>query len=215
MGEVLFHLKVPIMVVRQLIRHRTANVNEVSARYSELPNEFYIPPVEDCGPQSKDNKQGRTAAQNLIKAKKARQNIETATKQSYDAYDSLLNVSEVSREISRGVLPVFIFTELYWKCDLHNFFHFAKLRLDPHAQKEIRIMAQAMFDLVRPHFPIATAAFDDYILNTKTFSAMDLKLLSELLQQCEIPSEGEALQTGMSKREYNEFCTWLKSIQIV
>lgn len=208
MGEVLFHLKIPIFVARQLVRHRTANINEVSARYSELPNEFYIPEPEHCGPQSTDNKQGRTAAQNDIKARKARQNISESVRQSYDHYDSLLNVSETSREISRIVLPTAIYTEMYWKCDLHNFFHFSKLRLDPHAQYEIRVMARAMFDLVRPHFPIATTAFDDYIQNAKTFSAMELKLFAKLLNDY-TPTEAEALALGMSKREHKQFCEWI------
>lgn len=213
MCEVKFYLKVPIFVARQLVRHRTANLNEVSGRYSELPGEFYVPDVEQCGPQSSVNNQGRSDVQNTISARHAQQNIRLSQERAHDVYDSLLNVSEVSREISRIVLPVSQFTEIVWKCDLHNFFHFCRLRMDGHAQYEIRVMAQAMFDLVRPHFPLATEAFSDYILNSKTLSAMEQTLLKTLLSRIEyLPTLDDATSAGMSKREHTEFCAWITSL---
>lgn len=212
MCEVLFYLKVPIFVARQLVRHRTANINEVSGRYSELPNECYLPDVEQCGPQATNNKQGRSEVTNEIKAKKARQDMRFASEQSHDAYDRLLNVHGVSKEISRTVLPLGTYTEMYWKTDLHNFFHFCKLRMDAHAQYEIRVMANAMFDAVAPHFPSAARAFTDYILHAKTLSASEQRLLA-LMSSAPVPSWTYAQSLGMSEREYNEFTAWITEMQ--
>jgi len=220
MAEVLFYLKIPIFVMRQLVRHRTANINEVSARYSELPNEYYVPDPEQCGPQSTDNKQGRSPVTTRhderfdVSVWKTRQTIDQTSHQSHDVYDSLLHVSGVSREISRIVLPLNTYTALYWKIDLHNFFHMLRLRLDLHAQYEIRVMAEAMFRLARPHFPIAFEAFEDYILNSQSFSALDQQLLFTMLQNAIIPPKEFAEQAGMSEREYTEFCDKVSQLQL-
>lgn len=213
MSEVLFYLKVPITVARQLVRHRTANINEVSGRYSELPNEIYVPEVDQCGPQSTQNNQGRAAVTNEIQSRHAQQSMRFAGDAAYDAYDSLLNVHQVSREISRGVLPLHTYTELYWKCDLHNFFHFLKLRMDAHAQYEIRVMATAMYDLVRPHFPLSCDAWEDYILNAHRFSRLDLVLLSRVLRG-EIPTLADAQTLGHSEREFTEFMAKLSELRV-
>jgi len=213
MAEVLFYLKVPITVARQLIRHRTANLNEVSGRYSELPHEIYVPEVDQCGPQSTQNNQGRAPVTNEIQSRHAQQSMRFAGDAAYDTYDSLLNVHQVSREIARGVLPLHTYTELYWKCDLHNFFHFLKLRMDAHAQYEIRVMATAMYDAVAPHFPLSCEAFHDYILNAHTFSRLDLELLSRVL--CgEIPTLADAQVIGQSEREYTEFMAKLSELRV-
>lgn len=213
MSELLFYLKVPITVARQLVRHRTANINEVSGRYSELPNEIYVPEVDQCGPQSTQNNQGRAPVTNEIQSRHAQQSMRFAGDAAYDAYDSLLNVHQVSREISRGVLPLHTYTELYWKCDLHNFFHFLKLRMDTHAQYEIRVMATAMYDLVRPHFPLSCDAWEDYILNAHRFSRLDLVLLSRVLRG-EIPTLADAQTLGHSEREFTEFMAKLSELRV-
>lgn len=212
MAETLFYLKVPITVARQLVRHRTASLNEVSGRYSELPQEIYVPEVEQCGPQSTQNNQGRSPVVNEIQSRHAQQSMRFASETAYDAYDSLLHVHQVSREISRGVLPLHTYTELYWKCDLHNFLHFVKLRMDAHAQYEIRVMATAMYELVRPHFPLTCEAWEDYILNAHTFSKLDLALLSRVLRG-DIPTLVDAQSLGQSEREYTEFMAKLSELR--
>lgn len=212
MCEVKFYLKVPIFVARQLVRHRTANLNEVSGRYSELREELYIPEESQLGPQSAVNNQGRSETGASIQTKRAQQEIHRSTDESFQSYDRLLTVNNVSREISRIVLPLATYTEMYWKCDLHNFFHFCRLRLDSHAQHEIRVMAQAMFDAVTPFFPLATEAFEDYILKTKTLSRMEQQLLSTMLSSTNSPSLDEAKHLGMSEREHREFVRWIQTL---
>lgn len=211
MAEVCFFLKLPILSARQLIRHRTANMNELSGRYSEMQDEFWIPELEDLGPQSAINNQGRGEMVNEIAAKKARQNIILASEDAFETYDALLNVSNVSREVARSVLPLNTYTELYWKCDLHNFFHFAKLRMDKHAQKEIREMATAMYELVKQFFPVSAEAFEDYILYAHTLSRLDIDLLKMCLTG-QTPTLEAATDIGMSKREYSEFMAWFNAL---
>ena len=214
MCEVLFYLKVPIFVARQLVRHRTANINEVSGRYSELSEETYTPDETQLGPQSAINNQGRAETETSIQTKRAQREIINAAHESFQSYDRLLTVTNVSKEISRVVLPLSTYTELYWKCDLHNFFHFCKLRLDSHAQYEIRVMARAMFDAVAPFFPIATSAFRDYILETKTVSRTEQILLATMLSSVTLPALDQANALGMSEREYTEFVQWIQTLKI-
>lgn len=217
MAEVKFYLKVPIFVARQLVRHRTANLNEVSGRYSELPNECYVPDVDQCGSQSTENNQGRADINHDVmsefRAKMARQTIQDAIQHTRAAYDSLLQSSNVSREIARIVLPTAQLTEIVWKCDLHNFLHFCKLRMDSHAQYEIRVMAEAMYELVKPLFPITCQAFEDYILNGKTLSTLDQRLLTYMMNPLHLPSYQYAQTLGMSQREYREFIDWCNQLQ--
>jgi thymidylate synthase (FAD) len=210
MCEVLFYLKVPIFVARQLVRHRTANINEVSGRYSELPEELYVPDEPQLGPQSVINNQGRAETVASLQTKRAQQEIVRTTGEAFQSYDRLLTINNVSKEISRIVLPLSTYTEMYWKCDLHNFFHFCKLRMDSHAQYEIRVMAQAMFDAVSPFFPLATEAFQDYILKTKTLSRTEQTLLATMLSSVTLPALEQAKALGMSEREHTEFIQWIQ-----
>lgn len=220
MAEVKFHIKLPIFVMRQLVRHRTANLNEYSARYSVLSDEFYIPAMDYIEAQSRTNKQGRGGAIS-DKDKALIQNLmEDNFNQSYHLYESLLNddpehpcvlpddqfFSEdfpgMTRELARGVISVNNYTECYWKCDLHNLFHFLRLRLDHHAQREIRDFAQAMYDHVKKLFPLCCEAFEDYRLHAKVLSRMDLLALRDMLAGVFVP---DAKHYGMGKREYTEF----------
>lgn len=215
MCEVLFHLKLPIFIARQLVRHRTASINEVSARYSELPNEMYTPDVSQLGAQSNTNKQGREEVSEdaYDAACYFQEKIDNCTEAAYEEYTHLLN-SGVSREISRIVLPVATYTEMFWKMDLHNFMRFLKLRMDPHAQYEFRVFANAMCDLVRPHFVATFSAFDDYILNAHTLSKGEQKLLAEVLKSGgSLTSLADAAaRHGLSSRELAEFRTWLDTL---
>jgi len=181
MASVKFHLKLPIFIMRQLIRHRTASVNEYSGRYSVMSDDFYVPEVEYIKPQSQTNKQGSDGELSDSWKDKYKQIIEDITLRTSIAYKALVEPGfgplGLSRELSRIVLPVSNYTECYWKIDLHNFFHFCRLRMDSHAQQEIRDYAIAMYELVKPHFPIAVEAFEDYSLESKSFSRMEMDVL--------------------------------------
>lgn len=156
MVEFKFHCKMPIFVARQWVRHRTASINEVSARYTQLPNEFYIP--ENLRGQDSKNKQ--VADGDLIDQidNMSRENIRNHCEVAYNLYEELLG-DGVGRELARMVLPINIYTEWYWKIDLHNLFHFLGLRMDKHAQYEIRVFADAMFDIIKEIVPVACQAF--------------------------------------------------------
>lgn len=208
MCEVLFYLKMPIFVARQHVRHRTASLNEVSARYSELPAEYYVPEVSALAPQSTMNKQGRDGKLDEIKAQHARQKMQRGQKDSFELYDSLLNVSELARELARIPLPLGTYTEMYWKIDLHNFLHFLKLRRDPHAQLEIRVYADAMYELIKPIFPLVCEAAEDYIFNARTLSALDIEVLSCVLTGRDMST----IKAKMSKREWTELSEWLETL---
>ena len=176
MCEVKFHLKLPIFIMRQLVRHRTANLNEYSGRYSVMSNEFYLPEGDYLAKQSTTNNQGRGEpldSQGLLQFEFNR---------IYDgasmAYQVLLE-HELSREVARALLPVANYTECIWKIDLHNFFHFVKLRSDSHAQREIRDYADAMYELVKPNFPLCCEAFEDYMMGAVTFSASEMEFIRD------------------------------------
>jgi thymidylate synthase (FAD) len=181
MASVKFHLKLPIFIMRQLIRHRTASVNEYSGRYSVMSDDFYVPEKEYVKPQSQTNKQGSDGDLADSWKDKYKQIIRDITLRTSIAYKALVDPGfgtlGLSRELSRIVLPVSNYTECYWKIDLHNFFHFCRLRMDSHAQQEIRDYAIAMYELAKPHFPIATEAFEDYSLGSKSFSRMEMDVL--------------------------------------
>ncbi len=213
MCEVLFYLKVPIFVARQLVRHRTANINEVSGRYSEMPEETYLPEETQLGPQSAINNQGRAFIDPSIRTRRGHHELDRAHHEAFASYDRLLTVHRVSKEISRIVLPLSTYTEMYWKCDLHNFFHFCKLRMDSHAQYEIRVMATAMFDAVAPMFPLTVDAFKDYILYAKTFSVMEQTVLRAMVSQVLAPTIEHAKSLGLTDREYKEFTAWIANAQ--
>lgn len=180
MVEFKFHCRMPIFVARQWIRHRTANVNELSARYSEMPDWFYEPQPELCTTQSAQNRQGGTGEQVERSTDVAASFTETQ-RVAYDNYQVYLDLN-MRRELARANLPVSLYTEWYWKIDLHNLFHFLKLRLDPHAQYEIRVFAEAMAEIVKERIPMAWRAFEDYSLKSERFSQLELDVLSRALR---------------------------------
>jgi thymidylate synthase (FAD) len=212
MCEIKFHVKLPIFVARQWIRHRTANVNEYSARYSILDREFYIPAPEKLAAQSAMNRQGRGQILEGEEAARVLDLLRGDATRSYDHYLEMLNENAegapvdpgrqgLARELARMNLTLNTYTQWYWKTDLHNLFHFLSLRADPHAQYEIRAYAEPMLDMVQAWVPIAAAAFRDYRLGAVTFSAQMLAILRRILA-------GEAVTqetSGLSKREWREF----------
>lgn len=211
-AEATFYLRMPIFVARQLIRHRTANVNEYSARYSELSDDYYIPQPDYIGRQSNTNKQGRGGEPFRDSELAEITNImmdsqETAMR----SYKRLLELG-VSRELARIPTSVGVYTEMYWKCDLHNLMHFFKLRTDAHAQQEIRDFAHAMYKCVWPSFPYAFAAWEDYVRDSYTLSAQEITLLGEILKH----SDRATLEKpyAMSDREFCDFKFFLDTLLI-
>lgn len=175
MVEFKFHIAMPIFIARQWIRHRTANVNEYSARYSIVPDRFYRPSVEDVRAQSRSNRQGGEGVVDAGTAERFLALLERA-EAGYREY-SALTEEGLARELARAALPVSVYTEWYWKCDLHNIFHFLSLRMDPHAQKEIRDYADAMFRLIQPIVPVACEAFVDYRLEGMHLTRLEIEAL--------------------------------------
>lgn len=209
MVEFKFHVKLPIFVARQWIRHRTANVNEYSGRYSEMKDEFYVPERSQLRPQSVVNKQGRSE-ESLEEhlAQEIQQGMIAQQTEQYEAYKQLLDTG-LARELARINLPLSNYTEWYWKVNLHNLFHFLRLRIDAHAQHEIQVYGLAMAEIVRTIVPIAYEAFEDYILNSEKFSRNELHALGSLLQ--ERTTTVEALeQYGLKGREAREFLAKLE-----
>lgn len=179
--EMTFHVKLPIFVARQWIRHRTANVNEISGRYSVLKDECYVPLPEDMAPQSSDNKQGRS--QEVFPMETATvliSEMEEAQAKAFKSYHTLLE-KDLARELARINLPLSTYTEWYWKIDLHNLFHFLKLRCDSHAQKEIRAYAEVLLDICRKVAPLATASFEKHQKNGVSFSNAEMQALRNVL----------------------------------
>jgi len=177
MVELKFHAKMPIFVARQWVRHRTANINEYSLRYSEAQRDFYIPNKEDIHFQSQFNKQGRDEIEVPLELKeKVVKYFEEISEKTFSIYNEM-NEDGIARELARGILPINLYTEWYWKNDLHNIFHFLRLRMDKHAQYEIRVFADAMASFVKKVVPVAYEAFEDYILNGISFSKLEKELL--------------------------------------
>jgi thymidylate synthase (FAD) len=183
-----FHLKMPIFVARQWLRHRTARLNEVSGRYSVMRDEFYLPEAAVVRRQSEVNKQGRSE-QEVPAALQGRtlELLKAGQADAYGSYQELLD-EDVARELARINLPLSLYTEMYWQIDLHNLFHFLRLRLDAHAQHEIRAYAEVMAELARAVAPLAYEAFEEHILYAQTFSRSELELLLSALDR-------EALKT--------------------
>jgi len=249
MCEIKFHVKLPIFVARQWIRHRTANVNEYSARYSILDQEFYVPdrryldrhlvekriekileergqhdlfgppepvPLAELAAQSKSNRQGRDQMLTDDEAEDVLEWIKAESTREYTIYKKLLNVDEqgnvidpgghgLARELARMVLPANIYTQWYWKVDLHNLLHFLSLRADPHAQYEIRAYAEAMLEVLKRWLPITYEAFLQHRLHAVTLSAQAFEVVKRLLAG-ETVSEDNS---GLGKREWRELMATL------
>lgn len=250
MAEVKLHVKTPIYVARQWIRHRTANINEYSGRFSEMPDEFHVPDAATVRPQSKTNKQGRdgTLPGDVTRAmvETLRQNGEMQ----FQIYDELVhgwpwfnedgdrwldgngnesdaavcgddedieilrhaNGHGMARELARINLPLSTYTMFTWKIDLHNLFHFLRLRMDPHAQYEIRVFAQAIYDLVAPQYPLCFEAFNDYRLHAVTFSRHERRALATLLD-ARLTPDVDSRFGGLSKTEKREFAAKIADLR--
>ena len=211
MCEIKFHIKLPIFIARQWIRHRTANVNEYSARYSILDKEFYIPSAKNLAAQSQINNQGRGDALTDDEASNVIQILKNDAEQTYANYETLLNEnssggvldegkSGIARELARMNLTLNTYTQWYWKIDLNNLLHFLALRADDHAQYEIRVYADVMLDLVKKWVPLTYEAFEDYRMGGTELSAKEIKLMRKLLKGEKVSFEEE----GLSKREWSE-----------
>ncbi len=211
MCEIKFHVKLPIFVARQWIRHRTANVNEYSARYSILDNEFYMPAPEHLGVQSSANRQGRGDALTGEEATRVMELLRNDAEQTYAHYEDMLNEDEngaprdpdrqgLARELARMNLPLNIYTQWYWKIDLHNLLHFLSLRADPHAQYEIRAYADVMLETVKRWVPITYDAFCQYRLGGFNLSEKGLAVVKRMLDGEEVGQK----DSGLSPREWRE-----------
>lgn len=174
--QLTFHTKMPIFVARQWVRHRTARLNEISGRYSVMKDEFYVPAPEHVSVQSESNKQGRGDTLPFDEAMAVIRQMEDEQREAYADYTSLLDRG-VARELARANLPVSLYTEWYWQIDLHNLFHFLRLRMDAHAQYEIRVYAEAMAKCARAVAPMAFEAFEEHILGSVTFSRAECRAL--------------------------------------
>ncbi len=204
MCEIKLHVKLPVFVARQWIRHRTANVNEYSARYSILDREFYIPAPEHVAAQSVVNNQGRGEALQGEEAARVLEILKADSARAYDSYEAMIsqeNQKGLARELARMNLPANIYTQWYWKVDLHNLLHFLRLRADAHAQYEIRVYAEAICDVVADWVPAAYKAFEDYRMGAVTMSAQMMDCLRRMLKGEPVDQDN----SGMSAREWREF----------
>ena len=211
MCEIKYHVKLPIFVARQWIRHRTANVNEYSARYSILDKEFYLPAPEDLATQSSNNRQGRGEALEGDEADRVMELLRDDAEKCYRDYAWMLNEDEsgavvdegrsgLARELARMNLTLNTYTQWYWKTDLHNLMHFLRLRADSHAQYEIRVYADAMLDTLKRWVPQTFDAFQEYRMGAAQISATGLAVIRRML-------DGEGViqeDSGLSKREWRE-----------
>ncbi len=224
MAELKFHAKMPIFVARQWVRHRTANINEYSARYSVVKDEFYIPDSKNIATQSTNNKQGRGETLDSKHSSKVKEKMEQHYINSNILYQELLDIEgefKVARELSRAVLPVSSYTEWYWKIDLHNLLHFLRLRLDAHAQYEIRVYAEAMAKIVKDAFPIVWEAFEDYKLNSLSVTRPEKEIIIKLLKKKKVTfTEKEIIKVAedlglINKRETNEMIEKIKKLELL
>jgi len=204
MCEIKLHVKLPVFVARQWIRHRTANVNEYSARYSILDREFYIPEPDALAAQSVVNNQGRGEALSGEEAARVLEYLKGDAARCYDHYEEMIGQEGqqgLARELARMNLPANIYTQWYWKVDLHNLFHFLRLRADSHAQYEIRVYAEEICKLVADWVPAAYGAFEDYRMGGATISERGLQCMRRMLKGETVTQES----SGMSAGEWREF----------
>ena len=211
MFEIKLHVKLPIFIARQWIRHRTANVNEYSARYSILDKEFYIPSVENLASQSQINKQGRAENLSPEEAEKVIELLKSDAEQTYRNYEVMLNENSdgetlddgsmgIARELARMNLTLNTYTQWYWKIDLNNLLHFLALRADAHAQYEIRVYADIILDIVKKWVPVTYEAFEDYRVGGTQLSAKEILILKKIIKGEAVDPDAE----GISKREWGE-----------
>lgn len=211
MCEIKLHVKLPIFVARHWVRHRTASINEYSARYSILDREFYFPKFEDMAAQATTNHQGRGQVLSMEEAQKAFDILKADALKCYDDYEYMLNENPdgsrkdptrlgLARELARMNLPVNIYTQWYWKTDLHNLFHFLSLRAEAHAQKEIRDYANVILDICRKWVPLATQAFEEHCLKSGRLSAKGLEVVRRMIKGEKVDRES----SGLMKGEWNE-----------
>lgn len=219
MCEIKFHIKLPIFVARQWIRHRTANVNEYSGRYSIMDKEFYVPAPEHLAAQSVSNRQGRGEVLEGAEAARALAILKEDSAAAYAHYEELLNSTEegvvldpakqgLARELARMNLPVNFYTQWYWKIDLHNLMHFLALRADPHAQYEIRVYAEAMLEILKKWVPVTYQAFMDYRMGAAELSAPGLAIVKRMLAGEQVTQA----TSGLSKREWDELMSVLQPL---
>jgi thymidylate synthase (FAD) len=217
MCEIKFHIKLPIFIARQWIRHRTANVNEYSGRYSIMDREFYIPAPEHLAAQSTSNRQGRGDVLEGEQAKRVLEILKADSINAYEHYEEMMNCDEagnvfdesksgLARELARMNLPVNFYTQWYWKIDLHNLMHFLSLRADSHAQYEIRAYANVMLDILKAWVPITYQAFMDYRMGGTSISAKGLEIIKKMISGQKVTQE----QSGLSKREFGELMSVLE-----
>ena len=216
MCEIKLHVKLPIFIARQWIRHRTANVNEYSARYSILEDEFYIPKIANLAEQSSSNKQGRGKKINEDLAAKIIKIIKDDSTRCYNNYLWMLNENNtqgydetrdsLSRELARINLTLNTYTEWYWKIDLHNFMHFLSLRADHHSQFEIRAYADVLIKILKKWVPLTYKAFCSYMLNSAELSQEALQVIKELIKGRKVNKDS----TGLTNREWEELQQLLK-----
>ena len=211
MCEIKLHVKLPIFIARQWIRHRTANVNEYSARYSILDKEFYIPSVENLASQSQINKQGRAENLSPKEAEKVIELLKSDAEQTYRNYEVMLNENSdgetldessmgIARELARMNLTLNTYTQWYWKTDLNNLLHFLALRADAHAQYEIRVYADIILDIVKKWVPVTYEAFEDYRVGGTQLSAKEILILKKIIKGETVDPDAE----GISTREWGE-----------
>ena len=204
MCEIKLHVKLPVFVARQWIRHRTANVNEYSARYSILDREFYIPAPEHLAAQSVTNNQGRGEALEGAEADRVLRYLRDDAMRAFDHYEEMISTEDqqgLARELARMNLPANTYTQWYWKVDLHNLLHFLRLRADSHAQYEIRVYADAICEMVADWVPFAYKAFEDYRMGGAQLSSTALDCVRRMLKGEDVSQE----TSGMSKGEWREF----------
>ena len=219
MCEIKYHIKLPIFIARQWIRHRTANVNEYSARYSVLDREFYIPDQVNLATQSQSNRQGRGEVLEGKEAVAVLDLLRDDAENNYNHYVEMLNEDEsghiidesrdgLSRELARMNLTLNTYTQWYWKIDLHNLLHFLSLRADEHAQYEIRVYAEAIMETVKRWCPITYDAFIDHRINSVTLSGRAIQVIKKMIDGVSIDQE----ESGLSKREWRELMGVLEKL---
>lgn len=217
MIEFKFHARMPIFVARQWIRHRTASVNEYSGRYSIINDEFYLPDVSVLAKQSKTNRQGRGESLSIEQKARILEILKEDHVRTYGHYKEFLDLN-LARELARIGLSVASYTEWYWKIDLHNLLHFLKLRLDRHAQYEIRVYAEAMARIVKDAVPITYEAFDDYRLNAMTLSKLEILLIKTKRHSFPMQkalAEDIFFQEYQNRGEAREFAEKLEKLNMI